>query len=616
MGKPSANKVTKTVKRASVNPFLTKLIRSFRRTIGTVFVFSFFLNLLALTVPVYLLQIYDKVLPGQNFDTLVFLTGIVLVAVIALGTLESVRRTLLVKLGVRFDNLVSEHLLSSSIHRSIKKSSTTVSVMRDLSGLRSFLSGSSMFPLLDAPWTPLFIFILYLLHPVLGLIALIGCLILFGLAVLNDYLTRDGVRENSIQNRDLLDTARTYVRNADVVQAMGMQPTVLKKWNADNAEALTANYRIGRINTRLLSVTKMIRLTLQVGIIFAAAWLILKDQLTPGATMASILLLRRAISPLEQSIRSWQSVLKARNSFRRISEYLDHSSSLEIDPQMPAPAGALVAEKTSFRRSGEKESVFSRVDLRVEPGKICALTGPTAAGKSTLIRVLAGIVPPTSGKVLMGGYELNQWAPEQLGPSIGYLPQDVSLFPGTVKDNISRLADRPINEVIDAAKLAGAHELIQKLPDGYDTEISEDGLNLSGGQRQRIGLARAVFGDPIVVLLDEPDANLDSAGRSALRKTLRKLKRRDIAILVITHHASVAKIADLTYILENRKVLLDVPRLKDKSSDKKPKLLTVSTAQRAFPVQNPDSRANDGHRLRMERKLRRIASVARRSNHE
>jgi len=541
-------------RQTSLNPYLRSITRSFRNAIGTVFVFSFFVNLLSLAVPLYLLQIYDKVLPGRSIDTLMFLTGIALIAVIALGLLESVRRSILLKLGMRLDHQLSEHLLNSAIHRAIAKERASVNIMRDLATLRSFLAGSSIFPILDVPWTPLFLFILYLLHPILGLIGLAGALIMIALALLNEYITREPIQQSGVETRELMDDAQLTIRNADVVQAMGMQTTVLKNWQSRNADALIANYRASRVNTRLSSLSKMVRLFLQIGIICAAAWLIVNHQLSPGVTIASVLLMRRAIGPLEDSIRSWKSVIKARGAYTNISEYLDHATSLVSSSDMPVPSGTLEVHRASFRRSGEDRSVFSRVELRVEPGQICALTGATAAGKSTLLRILAGVVAPTSGKVTLGGYELGQWSAEQLGPHIGYLPQEVGLFAGSVRDNISRLSEASIEEVIEAATLAGAHDMIQALPQGYDTDLSESGLNLSGGQRQRIGLARALFGSPCIVFLDEPDANLDSQGRSTLRKSLRELRRRNIAIVVITHHKSLEKQADRVYHLEDGRV--------------------------------------------------------------
>jgi len=501
-----------------------------------------------------------------------------LLAVLTLGALESVRRTLLRKLGVRFDNKISDHLLSSSIHRAIKKSNSSVGVMRDLSSFRSFLSGSSMFPLLDAPWTPMFILILYLLHPLLGLVGLVGCVLLFSLAILNEYVTRDGVKENGAQAKQQLELARSYVQNADVIQAMGMQRTLISNWNESNARNLADGYKVGRINTRLQTLSKMLKLILLVGVIFVAAWLILKGELTAGATLASMLLLRRAITPLEQSIRSWKSVIKARSSFRNISEYLDHSSSLIENASMPEPSGKLVLEKISFRRSGEERSVISGLNLTLEPGKITIISGESATGKSTLIRLVAGIISPTMGKITLGGYELSQWSAEQLGPHIGYLPQNTSLFPGTVGFNIGRLKEQSIEDIIAAAKLARVHEMIQKLPNGYDTYIEEGGTNLSGGQQQKIGLARALFGNPSIVLLDEPDASLDPDSRSALRKVLRDLRERNVAVLIISHHTSMHKLADIRYQLRNRKLVTDLSQLTQQARKNK-KAISSSSAK-------------------------------------
>ncbi|ASJ73127.1 type I secretion system permease/ATPase [Granulosicoccus antarcticus] len=540
--------------RQPTNAFLRDVVKSFRGMLVTTFIFSFFINLLSLVLPLYLLQIYSKVLPSRNLDTLAVLTIIVLVGVVTLGVLEAVRRSILQKTGVRFDHLLSAHLLSSSIHRSVQKSYASVSVMRDLSRLRNFLTNASIIPLLDLPWAPLFLICLAFLHPLLGAVGLIGCLIMLGLAVFNERATREKINDASNESRQLMDSAQSWIRNADTVQAMGMQKTLLSQWNENNAQSLMANYQSSQLNSRLASASKMVRLFLQIAIICTAAWLIISKQLTPGITIASVLLMRRAIDPLEQSIRSWKSVIKARQSFDNISEYLDHYATLQSDVSMPRPIGQLVAQKMSFRRSGESKSQFSGVTLSVEPGVITALVGPTAAGKSTLLRVMCGIVPPRSGRVTLDGYDLAQWSPELLGPHIGYLSQDVGLFPGSVRDNICRFNDASIESVIDAAKLANAHEMIQLLPNGYDTEIQEGGSNLSGGQRQRVGFARAVFGNPCVVILDEPDANLDAPGRSKLRNSLRQLRRQNVAILVTTHRSSLEKICGRVYQLKNGSV--------------------------------------------------------------
>ena len=540
-----------------LNPYLVGVLRGFRSTFAAVFLFSFFVNLLTLTVPLYLLQIYAKVLPSGHVDTLVFLTGMALAAIATLGALEAIRRSVLARAGARLEHELGATLLDSSISRAIARSRPSVNALRELARLRGFIAGSTLLPLLDLPWTPLFVLVLFVLHPILGAIGTAGALVLLALAIYNERATRGPQRAASRRSRELLDDARAWVGNADVVEAMGLQPGLRSRWDERGAEATLAQHRAGRLNTRLSSLSKLVRMCLQVAVIAAAAVLITRGELTAGATIASVLLLRRAISPLEQSIRSWKAVLSAREGVRTISEYLDHAASLAPPSSLPAPSGTLAAARLSYRRPGESRSTFSRIALELPPGTFTALTGPTGAGKSTLLRVLAGVVAPTGGKVTIGGHDLSLWRADQRGPSIGYLPQNVSLFPTSVRENIARLGDAPIEEVIEAAERAGAHELVQSLPAGYDTLVDAEGGNLSGGQRQRIGYARALFGSPAVVLLDEPDASLDAEGRSALRKSLRRLRRSGVAVLAITHHASLEKLADRVYRLEGGKLSLE-----------------------------------------------------------
>jgi len=502
-------------------------------------------------VPIYLLQIYSKVIPSKNIDTLLFLTGIALIAILFLGLLEALRRSLLVKAGTRFEYLLSQHLLNSAIHRSIKKSYASVNVLRELSRVRNFISGTELLPLLDAPWTPLFILMLFALHPYIGAIGVIGAIIMICLAVINEKTSRKLMEDANDASKSHLDIARAYVNNAHAVQAMGMQKHILPQWSISNAKTLSKNAAATGLHTRISSISKSIRLCLQIVIICVAAWLIVTNELTAGATIASVLLLRRAIAPIEGSIRSWKSLVASRQAFFNISEYLNHATTFDAPKPMPTPKGELIGTNLGFRPTGHKKALFSRANISIKPGTVTALVGSTAAGKSTLLKLLCGILTPSSGTVSLGGYDLSQWDSESLGQHIGYLPQDVALFPGTVRENIARFSDAPIDAVIKASKLAYSHELIQKLPQGYETVIEEDGRNLSGGQKQRIGLARALFGNPVVVLLDEPDANLDSRGRRSLRKSFNKIKLKNIAVVVITHQRSIEKAADIIYQLSN-----------------------------------------------------------------
>jgi len=545
---------TRIQENTTANPFMAQLAGLIKSTFTNIFIFSFFLNFLALAIPLYLLQIYSKVIPSQSTDTLFLLTIIALIAVVAHGFLDSVRRTILDKLGIKFDNDLSEHLLSSSIERSLLKNNTSVNVMQDLARLRDFVSGGAVLPLLDIPWTPMFLVILYFLHPALGAIGLIGVVMLVLLALYNEYRTRDDQKEISSNGRDLIDNARAIVRNSDVVQAMGMQQQVLSLWRDNNSSFLTETYHTNRTSRFLESVSRQARMILQVVMLCTAAWLILQNQLTPGATIVTILLFRRAISPLEQAIKSWKHVIRARAAYDNISEYLKYTTTLEHFRDMPLPKGVLRAEKATFRRSGQTEPIFSGANIEVEPGSIVAIVGPTGGGKSTLLQVLAGVLPMDYGQVTLDNFELDNWASAQLGESFGYLPQNVGLFPGTVRDNISRMADQPIEMIIEAAKIANAHDMIQSLPKGYDTQIEEDARNISGGQQQKIGLARALFGYPRYLFLDEPDANLDADGRRRLRRSLAYLRQHNVAIVLTTHRHSLEAMADVVYVLIDGKL--------------------------------------------------------------
>lgn len=561
----------------TVNSHLRNVIASTKRTLRAICVFSFVINMLVLAVPLYLLQIYDKVLPNRSTDTLLFLTGMVLIALMTFAILDALRRGILVKLGAWFEEQLGEHLLSSALERSVDKNSSSTNVLRDLTRIRNFLSGSSLLAVLDCPWSPIFIAILFVIHPLIGMLALLGGLFLFGLAYANERLTRQIVRDADDVSRQSMDNAAAFTRNADVIKVMGMQPTILKRWRAGRDTGLALSFGATKRGARLSTIAKFTRLLLQVGVICLAAWLILHGQLTPGAIIASVLLMRQAISPVERVIRSWKTVIKTRKAFNNVNRYLDNAPSLQESPLMPEPEGSLAAKRISFRLKNPSRSVFSRISFKVKPGESVALVGSTAAGKTSLARVLVGAKEPTSGRVTLGGFDLSKWRPEHLGPYIGYLPQDVELFAGTIRENIERFQDGNIEAVIEAAKLANVHEVIQDLPEGYDTEIGVSGVYLSGGQRQRIALARAVYGNPRLIILDEPDASLDSEGRAALASAVEKLKQLDAIIILITHDPSVCEFVDRVFELKDGH--LSISQAKDARSEEN-KLVSIKSKRR------------------------------------
>ncbi len=538
-------------KNLALHPYLKEILQKYRKTIISVLVFSFFINILMLAIPLYLLQIYSRVLPNHSQDTLLLLTGMVMVALITMAALEALRSAVLTKLGSWFEGQLSEHLLSGSLNRSLSKPSASINILRDLETLRNVLAGPALISFLDLPWTPIYMLVLFFLHPVLGFIVLAGAVVLTMLAILNEYATRDLVKASDKSQKASLSTAESYLRNAGVIQAMGLQQNLLQRWKTHHHHAMALNAETQAKAGRIRSTVKLVRLMVQLAVIGAAAWLILSGNLTAGATMAGMLLMRRAISPLETSIASWKSVLSAREAFKRINARLAYASTLTPAPAMPTPRPPLSVERVGYKHPGEQRPQFHRVSFVVQPGEVIALTGPTAAGKSTLSKLLVGIQRPSSGEIKLDGYSIAHWDAGQLGKHLGYLPQNVELFAGTIRENIARMSQGDLDKVIEAAKLAGVHELIQRFPKGYDTEIGEDGGHLSGGQKQRIALARAVYDYPCLVVLDEPDANLDDEGRAALVMAIQRLKRKGTMVVLISHQPTILKFVDRTLQLKN-----------------------------------------------------------------
>lgn len=552
MGKSSKNKK----QNRSTHPYLKSISKSYKKGFKAVIVFSFFINLLMLAVPIYLLQVYDKIIPNNSSDTLYFLSAAVIFALITLASLELLRSTILAKLGVWFNKKLGGHLLESSISSAAKSSdSGSVNGLKDLSKLRDFTTSSAVTNLLDMPWVPLYIAILFFIHPVIGTLVLIGALILFSIAVSNEIVTRPMIENTDDSSTETIDVAASYVRNADVIKAMGMRQQLTKRWENQQEESLSLKYDVDKKRAKTISLVKLIRLLLQISVIGSAALLILAGELTSGATIATILLMRNAISPIEQSISAWRSVLNARGAFNKINKSLDQSPSLQASKSVPVSQGTLRLDGVRYRYSNAKHSLFYGINFKARPGEAIALIGPSAAGKSTLSKLLIGIKQPSSGTITLNGNDLSSFDSEALGSRIGYLPQSVELFAGTVQENIARMQRGDTEQVIRAAKLVGIHNSIATFNEGYDTEIGEDGAYLSGGQRQRLGLARAVYGTPWLVVLDEPDAHLDTEGKVALVMAIKKLKAANTIVIVITHHENIHMFVDKIFDLGKKRFI-------------------------------------------------------------
>jgi PrtD family type I secretion system ABC transporter len=559
-----------------------KAMRACGGAMAIIMGFSLAINLLMLASPLYMMQVFDRVLTSRSGDTLVMLTIITVLALAILAVLDGIRAQMLVRIGNWLDDRLGPTVFSGALRVALRSDPARAAQgMRDLATARGFLTGPGVMPLLDAPWSPIFIIALFTLHPLLGLIGVIAAAILFALAVLNEVLTKSPLRHATMAASKTQQRAESALRNAEVIRAMGMAEGVLRLWRRDADTTNEAQLAAGTRGGVILAVTKFIRLLVQTVILGAGAWLVLQHEASPGAMFASSFLLSRALAPVENAIGTWKSLVTARLAWQRLEELVAILPAEERGMELPRPSGELAVERLVFVPPGADEPTLRGVQFELAPGEVLGIIGPSAAGKSTLARIIAGSWTPTAGKVRLDGADIQVWHDSNGSHHIGYLPQDIELFAGTVRDNIARLGDAGPSAIIEAAKLVGLHEAIMRLPRGYNSEIGEAGLKLSGGQRQRIGLARAIFGRPRLVVLDEPNASLDSEGEEALHKAIASLKQAGTTVVMIAHRPSVLGLADKLLVLRNGMMEAYGSR-----ADVIAKLNAVSPA-RQVPMQKP-----------------------------
>ena len=513
--------------------------------------FSVCINLLMLAVPIYMMQLFDRVLATRNLNTLYALTAMVAVALLVMAVLEGVRGRLLTRVSTWLDRQLSVDVLNGAIAVALRGGPASAQGLRDVTQLRQFLGGPSIFPFFDAPWTPILLAIIFMMNPTLGWIATLGALLLFGLAVAGEALTRAPLVDAGARATGALNDADAAVRNADVVAAMGMMPALAARWRRAANGTLTSQTLASDLAGLVTSVAKFARLALQVAMLGAGAWLATEQIITGGAMIAASIIMGRALAPVEQSINAWKALVAARQAYRQIAETVAGPHLVETATSLPRPTGQLDVEGLTFRPEGLNEPILSRVGFALEPGEALGLIGPSAAGKTTLARMLVGSLAPTMGAARLDGIDIAAWDAADRGPHIGYLPQDIELFNGSVRDNIARMGEAGDDEVIAAARLADVHEMIVRLPQGYDTQIGPGGAILSGGQKQRIALARAVFGTPCLIVLDEPNSNLDSTGEQALIETVGRLRGLGATVVMIAHRPGVLAQMDKVLVLRD-----------------------------------------------------------------
>jgi ATP-binding cassette subfamily C protein EexD len=537
------------------------VLRSGTGILTGTFFFSVAINLLALTAPLYMLQVYDRVLGSASVETLIYLSIFAGTALLVFSLLEGVRTRLLGRLGARYFDDMSERLLRGQVFMNSMPATTGAPPSsRDVDQVRAFVGGPPITAFLDFPWIFIFFGVLWLLHPWFFFAALIASLFLIVLAVVSEFSTRRKVAEAagaSQMARNVIDSA---TRNAEVIEALGMQPQMEKRWrelhNAGLGNQIVAQDRESKIG----SISKFIRLATQSAMLGLGAYLVLMNEATPGVMIAASILSARALAPIDLAVGSWKTFVGARGSAKRLTGFLHNAVARRESQPLPAPAGSVSIDNASLYLPSSTEPVLSGVTLTVEPGQALALIGPSAAGKSSLLRMIAGVWQPSGGHVRLDGATTFNWPRDQFGKFVGYLPQDIELLAGTVAENIARMQEPDPEMVVEAAKRANAHDMILALPMGYETPVGERGVRLSGGQRQRIGLARAVFGNPVLLLLDEPNSNLDSAGEVALSECIRQFIAENKTVIVASHRSSILGTVTHAALLNQGRVVDSGPK--------------------------------------------------------
>ncbi|KUJ80591.1 ABC transporter ATP-binding protein [Ruegeria marisrubri] len=536
---------------------LRTALRAVRRNLGFVLVLTCATNLLVLAIPVYLFQISDRVLTSRSLDTLIMLTIIALGAVAFQSAFDAIRRFMLMRTGVEVAARLGAPILSAAAHASLHGSGREYQTLGDLQQVRGFLVSGTLISFLDVPFAPLFILMIFLVHPDLGMIVVVTALVLMTIALINQKMTAKPFAEaNQAQSKANLHLD-SMSRNSQIINAMAMIPEAVRIWGRDTAASLTWQVRAQDRNIVFAAVSRTVRLFTQIGILGWGAFLALQGEITGGMVIAASIIAGRAFAPIEGSIEGWNTFLLSRGAYGRIRNLLANSALQYEKLRLPRPEGRLDVERLLYVPGGTKRVVLNGITFSLSPGETLAIIGNSGAGKTTLGKTLVGSILPTSGSVRLDLMDIRNWDPRQFGESIGYLPQDVQLFPGTIKENIGRMRDDATDEQIhDAAVLADVHNMIATLPQGYETVVAADGSPLSGGQKQRIALARAFFGNPRMVVLDEPNSNLDVAGDKALARAIEQAKANKITVVVITQKPTLLNVVDKIMLLNDGRVAL------------------------------------------------------------
>lgn len=578
---PPANKSVRT----GLRPRPVQLLRDGAPGLWLVMGFSVLLNGLILVSPIYTLQIFDRVLPTRSLDTLLYLTIIAVFLIGLLGVFDSLRQSVLAHIASWWAETNRPLAFATVLRNNRSGIEPTSDPLTDIQTVRNFLSGQGVVPLFDAPWVPFFVFAIWILHPLLGMLALVSAIILFVLALVTDFVSRKSTVEATMAQSAMDRAASNYLRGADPIAAMGMESTLTERQVRDQLHQTAVLQRAVTSGATISGISKAIRIAVQMLVMGLGAYLVVKAELSPGGMIAASIILGRALAPVEQLIGTWRTLINSRDANRRLVALLARSETATDQLLLPTPRGEVTARGLRFDLRTNPKPLINGVSIDLNPGTATALVGPSGAGKSTLCRLLVGAAVPTAGTVRIDGADLKDWNPDQIGPSIGYMSQGYELFAGTVRENIARFReDVSDEEVVDAAIAANCHDLILQLPQGYASPVGEGGRFLSAGQRQRISLARALFRSPKLIVLDEPNAFLDGEAENALADSMAALKAAGHTILLVTHRPGLLRIVDRIAVMRDGRI---------EALDARDVILQRLNAQRPAPsrptvVENPN----------------------------
>ncbi|MBU4612090.1 type I secretion system permease/ATPase [Achromobacter sp. GG226] len=519
---------------------IVQALLGFKKAFRSVGVFSMIINLLMLTGPLYMLQVYDRVLSSRNTYTLLMITIIVVGAYIFLSALEYIRSQVVIRVGSRLDLHMNRRVYTAAFEQNLKNGNGNAGqALSDLTTIRQFVTGNALFSFFDAPWAPIYIAVIFLFNVWLGVFALVGTLILVAMAIINQAVTKKPLAEANQMSVVSGQHATNTLRNAEVIEAMGMLPNLQARWYRLHEKFLAQQTEASNKASSVSAFTRFFRLSLQSLVLGLGALLVLEGQMTAGMMIAGSILLGRALAPVEGLINVWKQWAGVKSAHGRLVKLLEQNPARKSGMELPAPTGKLSFEGVTAAPPGARLPVVRNATFALEPGDILGMIGPSGSGKSTLARLMVGVWPAMGGKVRLDGADVYQWNKDELGPHVGYLPQDIELFAGSISENIARFGSLDAAKVIAASRMAGVHDMILQFPQGYDTVIGDGGAGLSGGQRQRIALARALYGLPALIVLDEPNSNLDESGEEALRQAIAKLKEAKRTVILITHRTSI-----------------------------------------------------------------------------